>query len=505
MIKIGAGACAALCLAGRVLAQTYTVVDLGPGVANALNNLGQVVGDYPSPASPLMPPQGSWLYDGTNTAQFLVKHGTVYPILPGGPPVGGWTVLVSSLTGINDLGSVVGKAYRSGVFFVSGPTGIEAVPSYTGFDTPILSPADAWIFGHNLYQGITVKVDGTTTSLVATPEPVPNPTAINAQGAIVGNNNGGSGVQPWDGLLYASGQTTTLDLSPVTGGGPAGVSPADINAQNKIVGSVTFPIGPNVLPGTQTTAAFVYNGTAVNIGSLGVGKPTAAAKINDNGVIVGYSGSSAFIYKNGVMSDLNALIADGGAGWQLAVAVAINNSGQIAGNGTLNGVAHAFLLKPTSAAVGPSITQNPVGVGVYAGQSVTLTAAAQGTPPLSFQWQFDGTNIAGATGTSYSITNITEAATGQYQIVVSNTAGSATSLPAHVQVSPFPKIAIAEYAGVTLTGAAGGAFYVQAVENASDVNWTTLATVTLTNSPQLWLDFDSPLHPDRLYRIVLAP
>jgi uncharacterized protein (TIGR03437 family) len=46
------------------------------------------------------------------------------------------------------------------------------------------------------------------------------------------------------------------------------------------------------------------------------------------------------------MQDLNTLIpAD--TGWILSLASGINDSGQIVGNGAINGVSHAFLLTPT--------------------------------------------------------------------------------------------------------------------------------------------------------------
>jgi probable HAF family extracellular repeat protein len=45
--------------------------------------------------------------------------------------------------------------------------------------------------------------------------------------------------------------------------------------------------------------------------------------------------------------DLNKLIP-AGSGWQLTVANAINNRGQITGQGNINGQAHAFLVTEES-------------------------------------------------------------------------------------------------------------------------------------------------------------
>jgi probable HAF family extracellular repeat protein len=53
----------------------------------------------------------------------------------------------------------------------------------------------------------------------------------------------------------------------------------------------------------------------------------------------------AFIWQNGVITDLNTLIPSG-TGWVLQQANGINDNGQIVGTGTIGGQAHAFLLTP---------------------------------------------------------------------------------------------------------------------------------------------------------------
>ena len=46
---------------------------------------------------------------------------------------------------------------------------------------------------------------------------------------------------------------------------------------------------------------------------------------------------------------------------------------------------------------GAEITQHPQSRTVAVGQPATFTVAASGRRPLSFQWQRNGVNIAGAT------------------------------------------------------------------------------------------------------------
>src|ERR1035441_10671667 len=53
--------------------------------------------------------------------------------------------------------------------------------------------------------------------------------------------------------------------------------------------------------------------------------------------------------------------------------------------------------------VAPSIITQPASLAVSAGTTAAFSVTAAGTPPLSYQWQFSGTNIAGATGTALTL------------------------------------------------------------------------------------------------------
>ena len=67
-----------------------------------------------------------------------------------------------------------------------------------------------------------------------------------------------------------------------------------------------------------------------------------------------------------------------------------------------------------------SISSPPQNQGAVLGSNVTLTVSAGGATPLSYFWQFDGTNIAGATNSTLSISNLQSSALGPYTVVVSN-------------------------------------------------------------------------------------
>ena len=136
-----------------------------------------------------------------------------------------------------------------------------------------------------------------------------------------------------------------------------------------------------------------------------------------------------------------------GTGWE-ALAVASGNpysGGQIGlmpipGGAITFGASHGFdavfdlgLTAPTAVfTTRPSAlpTNNPV----YAGTEVTLTEAASGQAPLSYQWQTDGggggslTNIPGATATNLSVdTTGWKSGAYLYDVVVSNSSSVSTS------------------------------------------------------------------------------
>lgn len=81
----------------------------------------------------------------------------------------------------------------------------------------------------------------------------------------------------------------------------------------------------------------------------------------------------------------------------------------------------------------PVITTHPRNLSIATGlnRDATLSVIAKGSG-LFYQWRKDGGNIAGATAATYLLTNVTSAAKGTYDVVVSNTSGSVTSLPAKV-------------------------------------------------------------------------
>ena len=114
--------------------------------------------------------------------------------------------------------------------------------------------------------------------------------------------------------------------------------------------------------------------------------------------------------------------------------------------------------------VPPAITNQPLSLTVTQGLSATFTVGASGSTPLSYQWRLNTTNIGGATASSYTRGNVQPADAGTYSVVVTNSAGSATSLDATltVFVPPTPPNITSQPQSQTVNQGANAIFTVSA-------------------------------------------
>lgn len=89
----------------------------------------------------------------------------------------------------------------------------------------------------------------------------------------------------------------------------------------------------------------------------------------------------------------------------------------------------------------PALPQAPVIVtqpvpyrSVNAGSSVQWSVAASGAGPLSYQWLFQNTPLAGANSNSLALDNVQTVNVGRYQVIVSNAYGAVTSAVAVLNI-----------------------------------------------------------------------
>jgi len=182
-----------------------------------------------------------------------------------------------------------------------------------------------------------------------------------------------------------------------------------------------------------------------------------------------------------------------------------------------------LLLSSRTAVAQPLITSQPKAASVSIGATVTFRVTASGAP-LTYQWQFNGMAIAGATVSSLSLTNVQVADAGDYSVVVTNAAGSTTSQPAKLTVDPtFTKITAGDL--VNATGPFFGCAWVdydndgfadlfvtsrpgrnQLYRNAGSGKFSKLTTgAIVTDSAEFvgctWGDYDNDAFLDRLLQL----
>ncbi|HXU79623.1 MAG TPA: hypothetical protein VN794_23785, partial [Methylomirabilota bacterium] len=122
----------------------------------------------------------------------------------------------------------------------------------------------------------------------------------------------------------------------------------------------------------------------------------------------------------------------------------------------------SILVTSTINCAAPSVAISPLSAIKCPGDTVGFAATANGTGPLAYQWRKDGAPIAGATGTSYSISPIALSDAGSYTVVVTNLCGTATSTPGvlvvNTNVSATPLASLVKCLGdsATFSTVAGG-------------------------------------------------
>jgi probable HAF family extracellular repeat protein len=180
---------------------------------------------------------------------------------------------------------------------------------------------------------------------------------INDNGQVVGgsgtcatfNTNFLYNLVPVHALLWEKGKATDLgNLGGKTGQAGGNIA-YDINNQGQVVGN-------SDLEGDTTFHAFLWTkGTGMrDLGTVSGDVASVSISINDAGSVVGASldakfNPRAFLWKKGVMTDLNTLIA-GHSSLHLMTGCSINSRGEITGLGmTSAGEIHTYLATPTQA------------------------------------------------------------------------------------------------------------------------------------------------------------
>ena len=133
----------------------------------------------------------------------------------------------------------------------------------------------------------------------------------------------------------------------------------------------------------------------------------------------------------------------------------------------------------------PAFITQPLAQMVKLGTNTSFTAAATGLPAPNYQWQFNGTNISGATNSTYVLAFVAATNTGYYSVVATNLIGATNSFSALLAlVSPsaaqFQSINVLN--GTVQIGFIGDAYWTYTVETSTNLtDWSAATNLVSPN------------------------
>jgi parvulin-like peptidyl-prolyl isomerase len=244
-----------------------------------------------------------------------------------------------------------------------------------------------------------------------------------------------------DGTAISGATAATYTIGSVTAGDAGSYTVVVTNAAGSITSAaavLTVNVPPTIT--AQPAAQSACPGKSVLFSVTAAGTPPLAYQWKKDGTPI--AGATTAIYTVPVVTS-----ADEGT----YTVVVTNSCGSVTST-------------PAALSLGaaPTITSEPTAQTVCAGQSVELTVAATGTPPLTYQWLKDGVEIAGATAATYTIPAAASTDAGAYSATVANSCGTVTSRTAALTVSTAPTIT-AHPAPQTVVAGSSATFSVTAV------------------------------------------
>jgi len=196
-----------------------------------------------------------------------------------------------------------------------------------------------------------------------------------------------------------------------------GVTPSSLNFGSQAVGTASAPMTVQLT--NYSHNQIKVTNVASSLSQFVFAGPTLPVTLNPGQSLTGavkFGPAAAQTYSGRLMFTFNT-------GWKA--------SAYLSGTGVQTQV--------PAAAVSPSITTQPVGRTVTAGQTAAFSVAVTGTAPFSYQWYKNTTPISGATSSSYTTPATTTSDNGAlFKAIVTNSAGSVTSASATLTVNAAP-------------------------------------------------------------------
>jgi hypothetical protein len=187
--------------------------------------------------------------------------------------------------------------------------------------------------------------------------------------------------------------------------------------------------GWSITPATSLPAsrwshvAGVFDGTNVTFYLNGVPSAVASAagqiQPSGNNLQLGHDPSNPSRYFNGLIDEASV--------YRIALSAS-----------QIQAIYNAGSAGKCPSSLSPSVLAQPQSQTVTSGVNVSFSALAAGTPPLNYQWQFNGSSLSGATSTTLTLTNVQLAQAGSYTVRVTNLYGATISSNAVLTVLAVP-------------------------------------------------------------------
>ena len=364
--------------------------------------------------------------NGTNASR-----GTSYDALVlASNPAGYWRMnetVTPTTPNLGSLGNAATGYYSGGANITLGQAGPQS-PTFPGFETGNVGIGNA---ANGFVQTGPLYLNTNTVTFECWIKP--NGAQAGYTGLIFGRDNSTA-----TGLMYGGGG---VNLGYHWNGGywdwDSGLTPVD---EEWNYAAVTISPSQAVM--------YLYNSSGFNTAAHNVGHGNWAC--NDNIRLCVDNGGRTFVGALDEAAVYNKVLTEG----QI-------RTHALAGFGDVN---------PPVLMTDPPLLYAATLPTIWATQPFTLSVDAYGQPPLTYQWTHAGTNIPGATASTY-VKTATLADSGDYTVVVGNSHGQVTSQPVTVTVTPANRPAIATQPASRTMLAPGG---------------TVTLFVVVSNTPPYW-------------------
>lgn len=159
-------------------------------------------------------------------------------------------------------------------------------------------------------------------------------------------------------------------------------------------------IPPRISVQPEAPSSPPFEGNSVTLEVVALGTPPLVYQWRKNGVALPEATASTLTFAS-------VTIADSGD-----YDVTVSNP-----YGAATSVVTHLTIEPANP---PVILTAPQSRARFAGGQVTFSVEAAGTPPLTYQWQLNGANLAGRTATTLTVAPVTSSDAGSYRVIVRN-------------------------------------------------------------------------------------